>query len=286
MNLAKTSSIRPIKPVLYGLLFMSFVWAYFPVVKSLISAWSNSDEFSHGFLILPTCLYLVWRKRHTIKNTPIQPTYWGLGVVLASLLLYLIARFANIVTLSSISIVILAQGMIIYLWGLLIFKKLIFPLFFLFFMIPVPSQIYSYLTIPLQLFVSQVSTGLAQLISIPLYREGNLIFLPDFTFHVVRACSGLRSMLSIIVLAAIFGYLTLRSNVLRGILLISGIPVAVFVNIIRVFLMIAIYHFFNYDLSHGSVHTLFGMIIFFIALFTVSLTKGVLSIWDKPAVRK
>ena len=277
---------RYIKFVLGSILLACFLFAFFPTLKNLISVWSNSDEFSHGFFILPICLYLVWRKRHTIKNTPVQPTYWGLGLVLASLLLYLIAHFANILTLSSISTVLLVQGVIIYLWGLLIFKELTFPLFFLFFMIPVPSQIYSYLTIPLQLFVSQISAGLAQLVSIPLYREGNVISLPDFTFHVVRACSGLRSMLSIMCLAAIFGYLTLRSNVLRGILLISGIPVAVFVNIIRVFLMIAIYYFFNYDLSHGSVHTLFGMIIFFIALFAVSVTRGVLSIWDKPAVRK
>ena len=285
MDLNQTHT-RCIKSVSGSILLVCFLFAFFPTLKNLISVWSNSDEFSHGFFILPICLYLVWRKRHTIKNTPVQPTYWGLGLVLASLLLYLIAHFANILTLSSISTVLLVQGVIIYLWGLLIFKELTFPLFFLFFMIPVPSQIYSYLTIPLQLFVSQISAGLAQLVSIPLYREGNVISLPDFTFHVVRACSGLRSMLSIMCLAAIFGYLTLRSNVLRGILLISGIPVAVFVNIIRVFLMIAIYYFFNYDLSHGSVHTLFGMIIFFIALFAVSVTRGVLSIWDKPAVRK
>jgi exosortase A len=285
MNVNQTHT-RCIKSVLGSILLACFLFAFFPTLKSLISAWSNSDEFSHGFLILPICLYLVWRKRHTIKNTPIQPTYWGLGIALLSLLLYLVAHLAEIKTLSSISIVILMGGVVIYLWGLLIFKELMFPLFFLFFMIPVPSQIYAYLTIPLQLLVSQISAGLAQLASIPLYREGNLISLPDYTFHVVRACSGLRSMLSIMCLAAIFGYLTLRSNVLRGILLISGIPVAVFVNIIRVFLMIAIYYYFNYDLSHGSVHTLFGMIIFLIALIMVSVMKGVLSIWDKQAVRK
>ena len=277
---------RYIKAVLGSILLACFLFAFFPTLKNLISAWSNSDEFSHGFFIIPISIFIVWQKRATLKEIPIKPANWGLGIVMLSLLLYLLAHLAEIKTLSSISIVVLMGGVVIYLWGLQIFKELMFPLFFLFFMIPVPSQIYSYLTIPLQLIVSQMSAGLAQLISIPLYREGNVISLPDYTFHVVRACSGLRSMLSIMCLAAVFGYLTLRSNALRGILLISGIPVAVLVNIVRVFLMIAIYYYFNYDLSHGSVHTLFGMIIFLIALIMVSVMKGVLSIWDKQAVRK
>ena len=182
--------------------------------------------------------------------------------------------------------VLLLAGVIIYLYGFLIFKELLFPLVFLLFMIPIPGQIYSSLTIPLQLHVTKVSVWIGAFLDIPIYREGNVIHLPDRTMQVVQACSGLRSMVSLLMLSAIFGYFTLKSNMLRFALFLSGIPVAIFVNIIRVCLMVFAFYYFNYDLTKDSVHTVFGIIIFFIALIIIALTKGVLSIWDKSATEK
>lgn len=207
-------------------------------------------------------------------------------MVIFSLLLYLFAYFAEISTVASFSIVVLLAGVIIYLYGFLIFKELLFLLAFLLFMIPIPAQIYSSMTIPLQLFVTKVSVWIGAFLDIPIYREGNVIHLPDRTMQVVQACSGLRSMISLLMLSAIFGYLTLKSNILRFVLFFTGIPTAIFVNIIRVSLMVFAFYYFNYDLTKDSVHTVFGIIIFFIALIIIALTKGVLSIWDKSTTEK
>jgi exosortase len=150
-------------------------------------------------------------------------------------------------------------------------------------MIPVPAQIYATLTIPLQLLVSKISAEISSLIGIPIYREGNLIHLPERTLQVVQACSGLRSMISLLTLSTVFAYLTLKSNLLRSILFLSGIPTAIVVNIIRVLLLIAVQYFFDYDLTGGALHTVFGMLIFVLALLLIYVTKGVLSIWDISA---
>ena len=273
--------------LLAAILIGSFILAYFPVWQRLIVAWYSSDEYSHGFLIVPLCCYILWRKKEVLAEIPVSPSSWGLGLVILSLLLYLFAHFAEIITVASFSMVLLVAGIIIYFYGFLMLKELLFPLFLLLFMIPIPAQIYSSLTIPLQLFVTKTSVWIGALfLGIPIYREGNVIHLPDRIMQVVQACSGLRSMISLLTLSAIIGYFTLKSNFLRTVLFFSGIPAAIAVNVIRVLLLVIAFYYFNYDLTSGTIHTVFGMLIFILASLLIIIIKGVLSIWDRSATQK
>jgi exosortase A len=267
--------------VLLAVLIGFFILAYFPVLKGLVLAWSSSEEYSHGFLIIPISAFILWNKRQLLAGITFTSSGAGIGVILFSLCLYVIASYSGIITLASFTMILTIAGMVIYFFGLRAFKGLLFPLAFLLFMIPVPSQIYSAATIPLQLFVTKVSIWAASLAGMPIYREGNVIYLPDHTLQVVNACSGLRSMVSLLMLSAIFGYLTLTSNLSRTILFFSGIPVSILVNIIRVLLMISAFYYFDYDLATGSTHTLFGIGIFFVALLIIYLLKEVLAIWER-----
>lgn len=267
--------------LLPALLFASFILVYFPVWKRLVMTWYSSDDYSHGFFIIPLCIYIIWRKKEVLTEIPKRPSSWGLAFVIFSLLLYLFANFAEIVTMASFSMILLLAGAVIYFYGFLMFKELLFPLFLLLFMIPVPAQIYAQLTIPLQLLVSKTSAWLAILLGLPIYREGNVIHLPERTLSVVQACSGLRSIMSLLTLSAVFGYLTLKSNLLRTVLFFSAIPAAILVNIIRILLIVFAFNYSDYDLTTGTIHTVFGMVIFFLALIFLALLKRVLSIWDK-----
>ena len=269
---------------LTAILVATFLLAYFPVWKRLILSWYSSDEYSHGFFILPLCGYILWQKKDVLAGVPVSPSSWGLGLVVFSLVLYILSDFAGIVTLASFSIVPLLAGVIIYSYGFLMLKELFFPLFLLLFMIPIPAQIYSSLTVPLQLLVTKISVWIAGFLGIPIYREGNVIHLADRTLEVVQACSGLRSMISLLTLSAVLGYLTLRSNPLRAVLFVSGIPAAIFVNIVRVLLLVLAFHYINLDLTEGTVHTLFGMGIFILAWILIIFTKQALSIWDKEHI--
>ena len=258
-----------------------FIIAYFPVWKGLVLTWYQSEDYSHGFFVVPLCLYLLYRKKEILAETSKASSNWGLLLIILSLSIYLVSYFAEITTVASFSMVLFLAGVIVYLYGFIMLKELLFPLTILLFMIPVPAQIYATLTVPLQLFVSSVSTWLASIIKIPIYREGNILHLPENTLQVVQACSGLRSMISLLTLSAIFAYLTLKSNTLRTILFLSGIPAAILVNIFRVLIMIFAVYYFNYDLTHGNVHTIFGVGIFFLAIIIIGLVKGVLSNWDR-----
>jgi exosortase len=283
-NTAKTLT----KPGIFLLfvLFAAFVVAYFPVWKRLVETWMTSDEYSHGFFIVPLCCYIIWKNRENLGKMSGKPTGWGLALCIFSLLTYLFAHFAEIITLASLSIVFLFAGIAVYLYGFKFCRGLAFPLFLLLFMIPVPAQIYSSLTIPLQLFVSKVSVGISGLLGLPIYREGNVIHLPDQTLQVVQACSGLRSIITLLTLSSVLGYFTLKSNILRTVLFLSGIPVAIFVNIIRVLLMVLAFYYFKFDLTQGTTHTIFGMVIFGLALISVVIIRGALSVWDSSAIEK
>jgi len=263
-----------------------YIIVFFPVWKSLVQAWQSSEEYSHGFLILPISAYIIWKKRETLRAIPARGSRLGIPLILISLFLYVFGFYGEIATLSSLSLLFCLISIVLFLFGFPILKELSFPLAVLFFMIPVPAQIYSALTIPLQLFVSKISVDGLQLLGISIYREGNVIHLADQKFQVVQACSGLRSMASLLVLSAVFGYLTLRSNPLRFVLFLTGIPASILVNVFRVVLMILAYHFFHFDLTEDPVHTVFGVAIFFLAIVIIAAAKGALEIWDRSDTKK
>ncbi len=278
------------KPQANGLLLIiiliAFVVAYFPVLKKLVMTWVNSDEYSHGFFIIPICFYIIWLKQKHLSSIPLKPSSWGIVVTVFSLIIYFLASFAGITTLCSLTIVSLWAGIIIYLYGAKMLRALAFPLFLLFFMIPVPAQIYSALTIPLQLFVSQMSVLLASNFGVPIFGEGNIIQLKDRTLEVVEACSGLRSLISLLTLSLIGGYFFLNSNRLRGILFLSAIPVAIFVNILRVLIIVLALYYFNLDFTLDEFHTWFGLGIFLLAFLIIVAERGVLRIWDHSVERE
>jgi exosortase A len=268
------------------LLLSAFLFSYFPVWQQLVATWYSNDEYTHGFLVVPLSLFVVWLNRHEISESAIDPSWWGMVFGVPTLLTYLLAYLADIKTLASISIIFLIVSAVVFLLGFQVLGKIAFPLLILLFMIPIPSQIYSILTGPLQLFVSKASTFVSELTGVPIYRAGNVIYLPERTFQLVQACSGLRSLISLSALCAVFGYLTLQSNALRLILIIACMPVAVVVNIFRVVILIFANYYFRLDLVSGAAHTILGTVIFLLALSLLAAIRRLLTFWDKSATEE
>jgi exosortase len=270
--------------LLLCVLAFAFAAAFFPVWSRLVSTWISSDDYSHGFFVVPVAFYLVWGKKNKLKTISPSCTPWAWMLVIGSIFLYIFSFFANINTLSSYSMIFFIGSAIILLRGWQTFRLLLFPWLFLFFMVPVPSQIYASITVPLQLLVSMISVALASLSGLPVLREGNVIYLPHHTLEVVQACSGLRSLVALLALTSLFAYVKLNLLPTRIVLFLSAIPIAIGVNIIRVLLIIAAYTLWNFDLAHGSGHVLLGTIIFLLALLIVYFIQRILKRWDAIAV--
>jgi exosortase len=168
----------------------------------------------------------------------------------------------------------------IYLAGANSIKELATPLILLLMLIPVPDQLYIQITFPLQLKVSQISEVFIRMFGVPILREGNVMHIPDKIFEVVEACSGLRSMITMLTLSVIMGYFMLKRIPSKWVLVAAGVPTAIFVNIIRVVTMILLFHFFKLDLTEGASHTVTGLLIFGIALVILFLLLKVLELWE------
>lgn len=265
---------------------LAFMLVYFPIWKDLLHTWYNSDDYSHGFFIVPLVGLALWQKKEVLRSLPLQSSTFGLVLLVVSLILYIFALYAEIKTFASLAMILSIFGIVLFIYGMVICREISFILLFLLFMIPIPAQIYSAMTIPLQLIVSKISVWFAMLFGLPVFREGNVIHLPDRTLEVVQACSGLRSLMSLLAFSMMVSYFTLRSNWLRMLLVISGVPVAIIVNIFRVLIMIFAFQYFDLDLTGGSVHTIFGIVVFILAVALVFLIKGALSFWDIPEIKK
>ena len=266
-----------------ALIAACFALAFHSTLSGLLNVWARSEDYSHGFLIIPVSLYLIWRKRQELATLKIYSSKSGLAIIVTSLFLYLFSILGGIATLASVAMVFTIFGIVIYLYGYEVTKRLAFPLFFLFFMIPVPSQIYASLTITLQLLVTKISTMILAFTGMPVLAEGNLVLLPDNKLQVVNACSGLRSMTSILTLSALFGYLMLNSFWSKSLLFLSGIPVSIFINIIRIVLFAALSHFFTMDIGSEPFHSLLGVTIFIFALIFLFAFKSLL-LWTEKAM--
>jgi len=265
------------------LALISFVFAYFPTWQSLVTFWAQSDDYSHGFFIIPIVLYILWSKRKILTELPKNSSYYGLAILLVSIFIYLLAFFAQIKTIESLTIISTLSGLILYLYGFRVLKEISFPLFFLLFMIPIPEQFYRSFTVPLQILVSTIAVNLSSFFGIPIFREGNIIHLPGHVLEVVRACSGIRSIVTLMTLSTIIAYLTLNSISLKISLIISSLPAAIIVNIFRVLLMIFGFYYYGLDLTQKPFHTIFGIVIFVFALVLIFLARKVLSLWDNPS---
>lgn len=284
MNVEKKIKIDAASIVLIVLAVSGYALIFYPVWIGLIKLWLSSEEYSHGFFIVPIALFIAWQKKSTLSSLPVRGSWVGLLIVVAALFLFIVGHLAYILTLKPLSMILFIAGSIYFLFGFQVIKELLFPIFMLLFMIPVPSQIYSAATINLQLFVSAVSADVSSFLGVALYREGNVIHLPERTLQVVRACSGMRSLVSLFALSAFFGYFTLRSNFLRSMLFLSSLPIAVIVNIARVTLLICFIHYLGIDLTHGTLHTLVGLGVFALALAILFLLRELLKKWDTLSI--
>jgi len=238
---------------------------YFPVLQALVKQWNSDPDMGHGFFVPAIAAYIVWQSRDDLAGVTVEPDWRGLLVVAwGSLQLLLGALGAELFT-SRTAFVITLIGVVWALGGTAILKRLAFPLFLLFFMVPIPAVIYSAATFKLQILASQLADGALTVLNVPVLREGNVLELPNQRLSVVDACSGIRSLLSLTFLSLVYGYFFEKKRWLRATLFLSTIPIAIVANASRVTLT-GIFTQVKPELAEGFFHEAEGWVIFMVAL--------------------
>lgn len=229
----------------------------------LLQDWWTNPDAGHGLLLAPLSLYLAWKAGLSSKARR-QPVLGAVALLLAVLLRYVAGlavewftmRFAMLLALVGIVVFWFGVRQLIHWW---------LPLSLLFLSIPLPAVILGSLALPLQFKASQMGAALLEWRHIPVLLSGNVIHLPGRTLFVTEACSGLRSLASLIALGLLIGGLWLRSPISRVFLTAMAIPVAILLNGVRVFLTGFLVFFVDPRLGEGFMHQTEGWVIFVVA---------------------
>ena len=209
-----------------------------------------------------------------------KPCNWGILVLLFGIFTLFIGTIGAELFTTRCSLIMVIAGLILFMLGVDYIKLLFFPLAFLIFMIPLPYLIYDSVAFPLKLFAARVATFFLQLIEVPILREGNIITLPSTTLEVADACSGIRSLMSLIVLGIVYAYFIHRAFWKRVVLVAATVPVAICANASRLVITGILAHYGNPDLAQGFFHTFSGWVLFVIAflmLFGIGMVLGSVS---------
>ena len=261
-------------------------WLYGGILLRLLSQWITDPYSSYGLLVPIFVSFVVWQNRDRLKQVSVSPSWTGLPLVILGLVLLVLGVLGVELLTSRASLLILVAGLVISLWGMPVFRAVLFPWALLFLMIPIPAIIIQQVTFPLQLFASKVAGGvLWHLCSVPTFRDGNVISTPNMNLQVVEACSGLRSVVSLITLAVIYGYLLEKRNWVRLALIVASVPIAISANVVRIVLT-GILGQHHPKLADGFYHEFQGMMVFVLALIMLLAFHRVIEWILKPTENK
>jgi exosortase len=254
---------------------------YHQVLYELAKDWYNNPDYNHGLVLPIVIFYLVWRQRGKLAATPTAPNNMGLLVMLVGLGVLFGGELGAEFFLTRLSLLILVVGIIIFLWGTKHLRLVAFPLSLFILAIPLPAVIFYQLTFPLQLIASKMGAGFLEAFRVPVLREGNLIILPNITLEVAEACSGIRSLFSLITLTILYAYFLDEGAFWRVVLITLSIPLALLCNGLRIMGTGVLTQYIDPEAAEGFFHTFSGWFIFVTALFFLFVVHRALTLVRK-----
>ena len=275
------------------------VFIYAVILAKLGRDWWTDENYSHGLIVPFVIGYIIWLEFGGLKRAVSESSVWRGGVIILLAFLMLLAGTlgAELFT-QRISLIVMLVGIAVYFFGAPILRKLIIPFALLLFAIPIPQIIFNKIAFPLQLLASQAAVWGIRLFEISTIRKGNVIeLLPQgasqiVALEVVEACSGIRSLMTLVTLALVLAYFTREKHEKNSennfdffknfdfwrtiILMLTAIPIAVVTNAGRVSMTAILTYYYGKQAADGLWHGLSGWLVFLVALILLMAINLVL----------
>lgn len=259
-----------------AVLALCFGALYHDVIAKMAKDWMIDDNYSHGFLIPAISAYLLWQRKEVLSGQPVRPSNLGLLFLAGGLMGFIAAKLGAELFTMRFSMLIVIWSLVLFLSGWPMARKAAVPVAYLAFMIPVPALLWNQVAFPLKLFATKLAVAVIGFMGISVYREGNIIHLASTTLEVVDACSGLRSLTSLLALSAAFALITHHSLMRKWVLFLSAVPIAILVNIMRLTGTAALADRYGEKVAHGFLHEFSGILIFVMAILFLYLVHVLL----------
>jgi exosortase len=247
---------------------------------------SFGADYSHGYFIPFVSIGVIWYKRKEIFNVATQEDWKGLVIVIGALFLHWLGAKMQQTRISLMSLILLFWGIPFYLFGWQLVKRLVFPVSYLIFCIPLNFM--DVIAFPLRLLSTKMAVGMLQGIGIEAGRNGTAILIPSMPtgMDVADPCSGLRSLLAMTALTAVYAYFTQKTIVRKWILFLASIPLAVVGNIARIVTIAIVAEALGPKPALGLYHDYSGYILFSAAITTMVVIGGILNLDHKEVLKK
>ena len=224
----------------------------------MVQIWARSDTFTHGFLVLPIVLWLVWRARQTLALQTPYSSVSPLVLVAGVAALWLLADWVSVNAVTQIAVVALLVLTVPTVLGWAVARVIIFPLFFLFFAVPMGE----FLLPQFMAWTADFTIMALRLSGIPGYREGLQFVIPSGNWSVVEACSGIRYLIASLTVGTLFAYLNFQSRTRRALFVLASVLVPIAANWVRAYLIVMLGHLSGNKLAAGVDHLIYGWLFF------------------------
>jgi exosortase len=255
------------------LLGAAFLWSYWPTLTGLFSAWCYVPDYSHGFLVPPLALFILWIRRDRMPAPTTGLAWPGLILVALSVAIRAVGAWYYLESLEGWSILPWVAGVVWLLFGRAVALWSLPSVLFLFFMVPLPFRVERQLSLPLQTIATKLSCWTLQILCQPALSEGHVIYLDGHPLKIEEACSGLRIFVGIAALAFAYVVVVRRTWWEKAILLASFVPIALIANATRIVVTGLLLRYISGEAAHKFSHDIAGlaMILFAAMLFALVL---------------
>lgn len=255
------------------ILFIFTIFTYIPTFIWMAGRWTVADTYySHGFLIPLISGFIIWQKREELRQIKIKTFQLGWLFFLTGIFIHIISASLRVYFTSGFSLILVLIGLVILLLGRDYLNKLLFPILFLIFMLPLPLVLISNLSFRLKILASQIGVFLVNNMGMYAVRDGSMIKTLHSQLMVEDPCSGIRSLIAFIALGVLMAYYSRISITKKVALSLSSIPIAIFSNVIRIVALTLASEMYGAQVATGIFHNVMGILVFvfgFLALLFI-----------------
>ena len=281
---AAAGEVRPgPRVVVVGLVFLALLAAlYTGILRDLARQWWDDSNYTHGFLVPIFSGVLIWQRRKQLAALPVEGSWIGLPVLLLGIGALLLGDVGSENFLMRSSLIVILVGLVLFHLGRQFLRVLAFPLLFLFFMVPLPAALFYAVAFPLQNLAARNAAWTLDTLGVPVLLDGNVIHLTKQSLGVAEACSGIRSLISLLSVSVGWAVLTLHGFWAIAIFVAAVVPITIFANAVRVVVTGLIGQWFGTEYAQGFFHTFSSWLVFvfaFLCLLGVHSTIRLVQTW-------
>lgn len=267
----------PLLWIILGVGLLLAIVSAFDGLVEMVRRWSTSEEYGYGYMIPVITLFLIWQRKDKLAAQPFQGSWMGVGVLILGVLVTLVGQLSALHSITQYGFLIALIGGLYGLLGHAAFRIILVPLLLLFLMVPLPAFLFNNLSAQLQLISSEIGVWVIRLFGVSVHLEGNVIDLGSFQLQVVEACSGLRYLFPLLALSVIASYFYQAAIWKRLVLILSSIPITVFMNSFRIGVIGVLVEFGGSKQAEGFLHDFEGWIVFMACVGLLLAEIGLLS---------